>query len=265
MWAGSGRAAADDAQGLKGPASDPSGDTALQEVQLAEAQGSETPAPIGTREEDVTSTPIDEESTNGAGSTTPLREVGKPGGEPLLSAGDQRVLPADPVREVDRRNGNAARARKQALKEPGVIEAADGSIHRHKATSLVIPEEKRCQAITVRGERCKVGKMRGLNVCVFHAHSALSDDALATIADLEAKPRLSPRKALKAVVGLKAQELAEAAVGGALDSSGIGATRAVLALVDAVDPLVAEEATLTLTSEGVETASLRQLRQMQGP
>lgn len=208
----------------------------------------------------------EEPFTDHAGSDTPLRESEADGTPVTLLAADHRAeLLADPVREVDRRNGNAARARKQALKEPGVIEAADGSIHRHKATSLVIPEEKRCQAITVRGERCKVGKMRGLNVCVFHAHSALSDDALATIADLEAKPRLSPRKALKAVVGLKAQELAEAAVGGALDSSGIGATRAVLALVDAVDPLVAEEATLTLTSEGVETASLRQLRQMQGP
>jgi hypothetical protein len=181
-----------------------------------------------------------------------------------LLAGDQRVLPADPVREVDRRNGNAARARKQAAKQPAVVEDDDGNVHRLKATSLVVPEEKRCSAMTVHGERCKVGKMRGLEVCIFHAHRALSDDSLAQIAT-EVKPRLSPRKALKAVVALRAEELAMVAVGSALSESGGAATRAVLALVDAVDPLVTEQAGITLTSEGAESATWSQMRQIFSP
>lgn len=183
----------------------------------------------------------------------------------LATDGAEDVVPHDPVREVDRRNGNAARARRQALKEPAVVEAADGSIHRTKAVSLVIPEEKRCKALTVHGVRCRVGKMRGLDVCIFHAHRALSDDALTQIADPEVKPRLSPRKALQAVVALRAEELAEAAVGGALSADGVSATRAVLALVDAVDPLVQEEAAITLSREGAEQASWRQLRAIFSP
>jgi hypothetical protein len=148
-----------------------------------------------------------------------------------------------------------------------VVEDADGNVHRTKAVSLVIPEEKRCKAMTVRGQRCRVGRMRGLEVCVFHSHLALADQALASIAadPDEVRPRLSPRKALKAVVALRAEELAEAAVGGALDSNGIGATRAVLALVDAVDPLEQQESTVTLSREGVGEMSLRQLRQALSP
>ena len=143
-------------------------------------------------------------------------------------------------------------------------EAPDGSIIR-RAKALVVPVEKRCTAMTVRGERCRVGKIRGMEVCVFHAHRALSDDALAQIADPEVKPRLSPRKALKAVVALRAEQLAEAAVSGALESDGAGRTRAVLALVDAVDPLQTEEGQITLTSEGAATATWSQMRAIFNP
>jgi len=183
----------------------------------------------------------------------------------LLAGGaEESEAPHDPVREVDRRNGNAARARKQALKEPGVVEDGEGNILL-KAKSLVIPEEKRCQALTVHGRRCRSGKMRGMEVCVFHAHRALTDEALATLADPEVKPRLTPRKALQAVVALRAGELAEAAVGGALSADGISATRAVISLIDSVDPLVQSEETLTLSREGAETASYRQLRALFSP
>ncbi len=188
---------------------------------------------------------------------------------PVLSTGEAQedVVPHDPVREVDRRNGNAARARKQAAKPPSVVEDEDGNVHRLKAVSLVIPEEKRCVAMTVHGERCKVGRMRGLEVCVFHAHRALSDDSLADIAtDPDVvRPRLSPRKALKAVVALRAEELAMVAVGSALSESGGAATRAVLALVDAVDPLMTEAGSVTLSREGAETATWSQMRQIFNP
>ena len=174
-------------------------------------------------------------------------------------------MSADPVREVDQRNGHAARARKQAAQAARgeVIEDEQGNVHRTTSTTLVIPEEKRCTAMTVRGTRCKVGRMRGLQVCVFHSHLALDDDALAGIATDEA-PRLSPRQALKAVVALRAEELAQAAVAGALDADGLSGTRAVLALVDAVDPLVQEQATLTLTRDAMSTATYAQMRQVFG-
>ena len=145
-----------------------------------------------------------------------------------------------------------------------MIEEEDGSIHL-KAKSLVIPEEKRCTSLTVHGRRCRSGKMRGMEVCVFHAHRALTDDALASIADPEVKPRLTPRKALQAVVALRAGELAEAAVGGALSADGISATRAVISLIDSVDPLVQAEETMTLSREGAETATYRQLRALFSP
>jgi len=172
-------------------------------------------------------------------------------------------MATDPVREADRRNGNAARARRQAAATPSVVEAPDGSVHRLTSTTLVVPEEKRCEAMTVRGTRCKVGRMRGLTVCVFHSHLALDDDTLAEIATAE-KPRLSPRAALKAVVALRAEELAEAAVTGALSTDGLAATRAVLALVDATDPLVTEGSTITLTREGVDSATYSQMRSVYG-
>lgn len=173
---------------------------------------------------------------------------------------------ADEIREVDRRNGNAARSRRQAAKSessPGVVEDEAGNVRRLTATSLVIPEEKRCTAMTVRGERCKAGKMRGLAVCIFHSHQALDDDALASLADGQT-PRLTPRAALKAVVQLRAEALAEAAVAGALDADGLSQTRAVLALVDAVDPLVTEERGLTLSKDEMGTATYRQLQQVFG-
>lgn len=173
----------------------------------------------------------------------------------------------DEVREVDRRNGHAARARKQAAKQAesaGVVEDAEGNVHRLKATSLVVPEERRCTAMTVRGTRCKVGRMRGLDYCVFHGHLAATDDTLAALVDQDAKPRLSPRRALQHVVSLRAEALAEAAVGGALDSDGKSATTAVLALIDAVDPLVTEGSTVTLTRQGMADASYAQLRQVFG-
>jgi len=255
------------APGLSGP--DEGDHGAMAEEKLAEAQGSETPARLGTREVGVTSTVVTEGQIDGAGSGTPLRVDGDGtplDGSPLLLAPDHRAeLLADPVREVDRRNGNAARARKQALKEPEMVEDSEGNVHHLKAKSLAIPEDKRCQALTVHGVRCKAGKMRGMEVCVFHSHRALSDDALATIIDPEAKPRLTPRKALKAVVALRAGELAEAAVGGALDSDGIQRTRAVLALIDAVDPLQTEEGQITLTSEGAATATWSQMRAIFNP
>jgi hypothetical protein len=165
------------------------------------------------------------------------------------------------LREVDRVNGNAARAARQhaALKEQRTVEDADGNVHNVTATSLVVPEEKRCKALTVHGRRCRVGKMRGMEVCVFHAHTALTDEGLATLADPEVKPRLTPRKALKAVVALRAEELATAAVDGALSENGARRTRAVLDLVDATDPLITEEASLTLSREGAESATWKQL------
>jgi len=166
-----------------------------------------------------------------------------------------------PVREVDQRNGHAARARKQAAKPAGVAVNENGDVVRLSTSPLLIPEEKRCTAMTVRGERCKVGRMRGIAVCVFHSHLALTDETLAQIVT-EEKPRLSPRAALKAVVQHRAEELAEGAVSGALDSDGAARTTAVLKLVDAVDPLVQQEAGLTLTAEGVGTASFRQLQGM---
>lgn len=185
----------------------------------------------------------------------------------LVAEGAERSSLATPVREVDRRNGNAARARKQAARQPEMVEDAEGNVHHVKAVSLAIPEEKRCRSLTVHGERCKAGKMRGMEVCVFHSHRALSDDALATIAadPDEVTPRLTPRKALKAVVALRAGELAEAAVGGALAAEGANRTRAVLALVDAVDPLVTEEGSITLSREGAATATWSQMRQIFNP
>jgi hypothetical protein len=169
------------------------------------------------------------------------------------------TLAPDPVREVDRRNGNAARARKQAAKQSLVHTDAAGNVHREKATTLVIPEEKRCRAMTVRGARCRVGKMRGMEVCVFHVHTALTDEKLLTLADPEVKPRLSPRKALKAVVALRAEELAEAAVTGALSSEGGNRTAAVLKLIDSVDPVVITEETVSFSPEGAEKATWKQL------
>lgn len=180
-----------------------------------------------------------------------------------LADGAESEAPPDPVREVDRRNGNAARARKQAAKQPQVEETANGDIVR-KAKGLVIPEEKRCRALTVRGERCRSGKMRGLEVCVFHAHRAASDEALTALVDTEAKPRLTPRKALKAVVALRAGELAEAAVEGALAADAQNRTRAVLALIDSVDPLLQTEESVTLSKEGAETATWKQLQAVFG-
>ena len=172
-------------------------------------------------------------------------------------------MSADPVRDVDRRNGNAARARRQAAAAPRVVEDEAGNVHRQTSTSLVIPDEKRCTAMTVAGARCKVGRMRGLAVCVFHSHLALTDETLGQIVD-GTKPRLSPRKALQAVVAMNAEALAEAAVANALDADGLAGTRAVLALVDAVDPLVTEGKTLTLTREGMATATYEQMAQVFG-
>jgi hypothetical protein len=172
---------------------------------------------------------------------------------------------SEPVREIDREHRNGARARRQAARADAspVVEDADGNVHRTTATSLVIPEEKRCVATTVRGSRCKVGRMRGLQVCIFHSHLALADEQLGGLADGE-HPRLSPRAALKAVVALRADELAQAAVGGALAADGANRTRAVLSLVDATDPLVTEEATLTLSRDGAEQATWRQLQAVFG-
>jgi len=170
----------------------------------------------------------------------------------------------DGVRDVDRRNGNAARARRQAAASAGTVEGADGSVHRLTSTTLVIPEDKRCEALTVKGNRCRAGRMRGLTVCVFHSHRALTDEGLAEIVDERAKPRLTPRKALQAVVAMRSEELAEAAVANALDSQGLAGTRAVLALVDAVDPLVSEGRSLTLTREGMASATYEQMAQVFG-
>ena len=133
-----------------------------------------------------------------------------------------------------------------------------GNVHRLTATTLVIPEEKRCVAMTVRGERCKAGRMKALQVCIFHSHLALDNATLGRIADGQA-PRLSPRKALQAVVNLRSEELATAAVAGALSSENQNATKAVLSLLDAVDPLVATEERVEFTPEGASTASWRTL------
>jgi hypothetical protein len=165
----------------------------------------------------------------------------------------------DEVRPIDRQHRNGSRARKQAAASAGVAVNERGDVVRLSTSPLLIPEEKRCTAMTVKGERCKAGRMVGLAVCIFHSHLALTDETLAQIVT-EEKPRLTPRAALKTVVALRAEELAEAAVSGALDADAGARTKAVLALVDATDPLVQEHASLTLSREGVEGASFTQLR-----
>lgn len=177
--------------------------------------------------------------------------------------GMSEAFEIDPVRDVDRRNGNAARARRQAAKVPQTTVDEHGNVVLTAASPLLVPAEKRCTAMTLKGERCKVGRMQGLQVCIFHSHLALGDATLAQIVT-EEKPRLSPRRALEAVVQHRADELAQAAVSGALDSDGATRTKAVLALVDAVDPLRTEEATMTLTADGVQSMSMRQLLQVAG-
>jgi hypothetical protein len=167
------------------------------------------------------------------------------------------TLASIPTRKVAQK---ARQKRQDALAEAGtnVVEDADGNVHRTKATTLVIPEGKRCTAMKVNGDRCKAGKMRGIEVCIFHSHLALTDDTLARLSSGE-EPRLSPRKALKAVVALRAEELAEGAVSGALEAEGSNRTKAILSLIDSVDPLVQTEEMVTFSPEGAERASYKQL------
>lgn len=159
-------------------------------------------------------------------------------------------------------DSNVARARRQASKPAGHQETTEGDVVEAVPRSLVIPEGKRCQALTARGTRCKAPKLRGLRVCMFHGHLATDDERLLALADPDplAKPRLSPRKALKAVAELRAGEMAVRAVEGALTASARDGGRAVLGILDAVDPLTEERRTLDLTPDGVATLSLSEIR-----
>jgi hypothetical protein len=125
----------------------------------------------------------------------------------------------------------------------------------------VVPEEKRCEATTSRGLRCKAPKLRGLRVCMFHGHLAHDDERLLALADPSpsGKPRLSPRRATQAVAEMRAGEIAVAAVDGALKAASKDGGRSLLALVDAVDPMREESATLTITADEVGALSFGEL------
>jgi hypothetical protein len=94
---------------------------------------------------------------------------------------------------------------------------------------------------------------------MFHGHLAAKDEVLATITDPSKNPALSPRAALQAVARHRAGELAELAVEGAASASERDGGRAILALVDAVDPLREETASVRLTADDVGALSFAEL------
>ena len=140
---------------------------------------------------------------------------------------------------IVRRSDSVSRSKRQAARPSRQVEdPRTKAVRKPRASTLVVPEEKRCEALTTLGARCKAPRLRGLKVCMFHGHLATDDERLATLADPKGQnPPLSPRRALKAVAALRAGELAVAAVAGALAKAPDDGGRALLALVDAVDPV----------------------------
>ena len=172
------------------------------------------------------------------------------------------IGPKGPTRAAPKqRSDNAARSRRQAASSRTVVDGA-GSVRKPRATTLMVPEEKRCEALTTLGARCKAPRLRGLKVCMFHGHLANDDERLAALADPLAHPPLSPRKALKAVAAIRAGEIAVSAVAGALAKAPDDGGRALLALVEAVDPVEVTTTTMTLsTPSDVDGLSFAQLTQ----
>src|SRR4030095_6880704 len=95
---------------------------------------------------------------------------------------------------------NPQRRRRQAARPPRQVEDPHTeAVHKPRATTWVVPEEKRCEALTTRGARCKAPRLRGLRVCMFHGHLSGDDERLAALADpAGVSPPLSPRRALHA-------------------------------------------------------------------
>jgi hypothetical protein len=171
----------------------------------------------------------------------------------LPTVEEQAVLaevgPKGPKRPaIERRSDSVARSKRQAASSRTVEDGA-GSVRKPRATTLLVPEEKRCEALTTLGARCKAPRLRGLKVCMFHGHLAADDERLAALADPKGSaPPLSPRRALKAVAALRAGEIAVEAVAGALAAAPRDGGASLLRLVDAVDPVVETTTTLRLTS-----------------
>src|SRR5215510_11181769 len=135
----------------------------------------------------------------------------------MLAGRDPTFIPKGDARSNESSNG--ARRRRQEAQTSRTVEDHAGSVHDPRATTLRVPEEKRCEALTTRGARCKAPKLRGLRVCMFHGHLSTTDERLATLLDPRpegAAPRLSPRMALGAIAAQRAGEAAEAAVDGAI-------------------------------------------------
>lgn len=155
---------------------------------------------------------------------------------------------------------NERRRRRQAVRGPRVVEDGAQSVRKPRATTLLVPAEKRCEALTTAGARCKAPKLRGLRVCMFHGHLAHDDERLAALADPNGSdPGLSPRRAMKAVAALRAGEIATTAVAGALRAAEKDGGAALLRVVDAVDPAREETASLRLTADEVGALSFADL------
>jgi len=184
-----------------------------------------------------------------------------PPSEPTIEEQAQEVLaaPTGLKQRREQRSDAVLRSERQAARSSTVEDDA-GSVRKPRATTLLVPEDKRCEALTTRGLRCKAPKLRGLRVCMFHGHLAADDERLQALADPEGvSPPLSPRRALKAVAALRAGEMAVKAVDGALTASERDGGAALLRVVDAVDPQREETATLHLTADSVGTLSFADL------
>jgi len=170
------------------------------------------------------------------------------------------VAPKGPRKPPPRqRKDNADRSERQAARST-TVEDSRGSVRKPRSTTLLVPLEKRCEALTTRGARCKAPKLRGLKVCMFHGHLANDDERLAALADPEGSPPLSPRRALKAVAALRAGEIAVEAVAGALARAPSDGGASLIRLVDAVDPVVETTTTLRLsTPSDVDALSFAEL------
>lgn len=171
------------------------------------------------------------------------------------------VAPKGPRAPRKQRADSVKRSERQAASSRTVVDGA-GSVRKPRATTLLVPEDKRCEALTTLGARCKAPRLRGLKVCMFHGHLAADDERLAALADPLGSPPLSPRRALKAVAALRAGEIAVEAVAGALAAAPRDGGASLLRLVDAVDPVVETTTTLRLDSPAsVDGLSFAQLTQ----
>jgi len=186
--------------------------------------------------------------------------VGVEGTPETIEEQAQEALAAPTGLKPAQEDQNPSRRRRQATQTSRTVEDDAGSVRKPRATTLLVPEEKRCEALTTRGARCKAPRLRGLRVCMFHGHLAADDERLQALADPEGvSPPLSPRRALKAVAALRAGEMAVKAVDGALTASERDGGAALLRVVDAVDPQREETATLHLTADSVGTLSFADL------